>query len=197
MKKIVFAAFVAVSLISCKKEEKADVVATPTTTEVAPAPVQTPVVSPEQQALQSTQPAPASPVQTVTPGSTTAPVVAPAPTATTEEMVEKAQKMSKTTVALSSADHDFGNVKKGQKVQHIYEITNTGKVPLIISNVRPACGCTAPDYTKEPIAPGKKGKVTLSFDSSSFNGMQNKTAEVFTNTEKTPIILSFKANVVE
>lgn len=194
MKKIVFAALVAVSLISCKKEEKADVAATQPANEVASTPVQTPTVSPEQQVIQSTQPTPAAPVQTVTPGTTT-PATPPAPTK--EEMVEKAQNMGKTTVALSSADHDFGNVKKGQKVQHIYEITNTGKVPLIISNVKPACGCTAPDYTKEPIAPGKKGKVTLSFDSTNFTGMQNKTAEVFTNTEKTPIVLSFKANVVE
>ena len=113
----------------------------------------------------------------------------------TVDLAKAAQSSPLTSIALSEADFDFGNIKKGDKVEHVFEITNTGKNPMIITTVKPACGCTAPEYTKEPIAPGKKGKITLSFDSTNFTGMVTKTAEVFANTEKAPIVLSFKANI--
>ncbi|KQK26356.1 MULTISPECIES: DUF1573 domain-containing protein [Chryseobacterium] len=100
-----------------------------------------------------------------------------------------------TTVALAESNFDFGNIKKGEKVNHVYEITNTGKNPLVISEVKPGCGCTAPEFTKDPILPGKKGKITLSFDSSSFDGAIQKYADVFANVEKSPIKLTFNANV--
>lgn len=100
-----------------------------------------------------------------------------------------------TTIALSQSSYDFGNIKKGDKVSHVYEITNTGKNPLVISEVKPGCGCTAPEFTKDPILPGKKGKITLSFDSSSFDGAVQKYADVFANVENAPIKLTFNANI--
>ncbi|WP_185194828.1 DUF1573 domain-containing protein [Chryseobacterium cheonjiense] len=100
-----------------------------------------------------------------------------------------------TTIALSESNFDFGKVKKGDKVQHVYEITNTGSNPLVISEVKPGCGCTVPDFTKEPIMPGKKGKITLHFDSANFDGNVNKYADVFANVEKAPIKLTFTANI--
>lgn len=100
-----------------------------------------------------------------------------------------------TTVALSESNFDFGKIKKGDKVEHVYEITNTGTNPLIISEVKPGCGCTAPDFTKEPIMPGKKGKITLHFDSTNFDGNVNKFADVFANVEKAPIRINFTANI--
>ncbi|TXF77259.1 DUF1573 domain-containing protein [Chryseobacterium sp.] len=121
---------------------------------------------------------------------------APAPAvATPEEMVKEAQSKPLTTLALSENQFDFGKIKKGETVQHIYEVTNTGTNPLIISQVKPGCGCTAPEYTKDPILPGQKGKITLKFDSSSFDGMVNKQAEVYANVEKTPIVITFTANI--
>ncbi|MCE3077183.1 DUF1573 domain-containing protein [Chryseobacterium gwangjuense] len=100
-----------------------------------------------------------------------------------------------TTIALSESNFDFGQIKKGDKVQHVYEVTNTGTNPLVISEVKPGCGCTAPDFTKEPIMPGKKGKITLHFDSTNFDGAVNKYADVFANVEKAPIKLTFTANI--
>ncbi|MCX8525741.1 MULTISPECIES: DUF1573 domain-containing protein [Chryseobacterium] len=100
-----------------------------------------------------------------------------------------------TTIALSESNFDFGNIKKGSKVNHVYEVTNTGTNPLIISEVKPGCGCTAPEFTKEPIMPGKKGKITLSFDSANFDGAVNKYADVFANVENAPVKLTFNANV--
>lgn len=100
-----------------------------------------------------------------------------------------------TTVALSESDFSFGNIKKGDVKEHTYEITNTGTNPLIISEVKPGCGCTVPDFTKEPILPGKKGKITLKFDSSSFDGTVSKAADIFANVENAPIRIGFTANI--
>ncbi|MDR2236776.1 MAG: DUF1573 domain-containing protein [Chryseobacterium sp.] len=100
-----------------------------------------------------------------------------------------------TSIALAESNFDFGNIKKGNKVEHVYEITNTGNNPLVISEVKPGCGCTAPDFTKEPILPGKKGKITLHFDSTNFDGNVQKYADVFANVEKSPIRLTFTANI--
>ena len=112
------------------------------------------------------------------------------------EMLAEAKSKPLTTVAFSETDHNFGNIKKGEKVEHIYEVTNTGNNPLIISNVKPGCGCTVPDYTKEPILPGKKGKITLHFDSTNFDGAVNKAADVFVNVEKAPVRVTFSANIL-
>lgn len=117
------------------------------------------------------------------------PVAAPA------EAAASVSNAPSTSVALSESNFDFGKIKKGDKVEHVYEITNTGKNPLIISEVKPGCGCTAPDFTKDPIMPGKKGKITLHFDSSSFDGNVQKYADVFANVEKSPIKLTFTANI--
>jgi len=113
------------------------------------------------------------------------------------EMLKEAQSKPLTTIAFSETDHNFGDIKKGEKVEHIYEVTNTGTNPLIISNVKPGCGCTVPDFTKEPILPGKKGNITLHFDSTNFDGAVNKAADVFVNVEKAPVKLTFSANITQ
>ena len=113
-----------------------------------------------------------------------------------DEMLKEAKSKPLTTVAFSEIDHNFGEIKKGEKVEHVYEVTNTGKNPLIISSVKPGCGCTVPDYTKEPILPGKKGKITLHFDSTNFDGAVNKIADVYINAEKAPVKLTFSANIL-
>ncbi|GEN76848.1 DUF1573 domain-containing protein [Chryseobacterium hagamense] len=111
------------------------------------------------------------------------------------EQTAAASKQPLTTIALSESSFDFGKVKKGDKVQHVYEVTNTGSNPLIISEVKPGCGCTVPDFTKDPIMPGKKGKITLHFDSTNFDGNVSKFADVFANVEKMPVKLTFTANI--
>ena len=111
------------------------------------------------------------------------------------EMVQAAQSKPLTNIALSEAQFDFGKIKKGDQKEHVYEVTNTGENPLIISQVKPGCGCTVPDYTKDPILPGQKGKITLKFDSASFDGLVSKQAEVYANVEKSPIVISFSADI--
>ena len=91
--------------------------------------------------------------------------------------------------------HDFGNIKEGEKVEHIFKFKNTGEVPLILTGVQPSCGCTASDYTKDPVAPGGEGTISLTFDSQGKPGTVNKTATVKANIEGGQTIISFKGNV--
>lgn len=61
--------------------------------------------------------------------------------------------------------HDFGVIQeKAGKVTHVFQIKNAGKVPFAIVNVTTGCGCTATKWTKEPIAPGKTGDVSVTYN---------------------------------
>ena len=97
--------------------------------------------------------------------------------------------------AFETTDHDFGTINEGQKVTHVYKIKNTGEAPLIIQSAQPSCGCTVPDWTKEPIPVGGSGFVKAEFDSSGKPGINNKTITVTANTWPKTATLRFKAMV--
>ena len=158
----------ALSLVSCKKDQSADqLIVKQETTATAPDSVSTEAQAPTQDAT----------------------------LVTADDRASEAQSKPLTTVALSESSFEFGKIKKGDHKEHTYEITNTGKNPLIISQVKPGCGCTVPDYTKDPIMPGKKGKITLKFDSSNFDGLVSKQAEIYANVEKAPMVITFTADI--
>lgn len=95
----------------------------------------------------------------------------------------------------SETDWDFGTINEGDKVVHTYKVKNTGEAPLIIQDVKPTCGCTAPDWTKTPIPPGGEGFVKAEFDSQGKPNMQNKFVTVTANTWPKTQRLGFKAMV--
>lgn len=77
--------------------------------------------------------------------------------------------------------YDFGVIKEGEKVEHEFKFTNTGSSPLIVSNVQASCGCTTPEYSKNPIAPGEEGSVKVVFNSAGQAGKQHKVVTVTSN----------------
>lgn len=111
------------------------------------------------------------------------------------DAIKDAQRFPITQIALMEPSFDFGEVKEGDVKDHTFEIVNTGSNPLIISQVKPSCGCTLSEFTQDPIPPKATGTVTLKFRSEGLTGLQQKFAEVYTNTQKTPVIISFTANV--
>jgi len=88
-----------------------------------------------------------------------------------------------TTVNFSETEFDFGTVEMGEKVEHIYKFTNTGNEPLTISNAKGSCGCTVPQWPKEPIAPGEEGEILVVFDTKNKPNKQTKTVTITANTE--------------
>lgn len=94
-----------------------------------------------------------------------------------------------------TTDHDFGTINEGQKVIHVYKVKNTGDAPLIIQSAQPSCGCTVPDWTKDPIPVGGSGFVKAEFDSNGKPGINNKTITVTANTWPKTMTLRFKAMV--
>lgn len=90
---------------------------------------------------------------------------------------------------------DFGTVEEGEKVSHSYTFTNTGEGSLIISNATASCGCTVPDWTREPIPPGATGEITAVFDSKGRVGRQSKTITVHANTEPAVVKLTLTGEV--
>lgn len=82
---------------------------------------------------------------------------------------------------------DFGTVNKGKIVEIKFICTNTGTKDLVLANVKPSCGCTLADYTKQPIAPGKSGFISAKFDSNKSHGGQvRKTISYEVNSDYKP-----------
>jgi hypothetical protein len=98
-------------------------------------------------------------------------------------------------VSFSESKFDFGTIKEGEVVKHTFNFKNTGTQPLIISEVRVTCGCTTPDWTRTPVAPGQTGFITAQFNSTGKPGQNNKVITVVSNSVTGNVPLSFITNV--
>ena len=108
----------------------------------------------------------------------------------------KAQ-VATTKMQVSSTEHDFGSFKEEAGRQTFdFIVTNTGTEPLVIQNVQASCGCTTPEWTKQPIPSGAKGKVTAIYDPKDRPGQFNKTLSVYTNTKPEVTVLVIKGEVI-
>jgi hypothetical protein len=108
----------------------------------------------------------------------------------------KAQ-IATTKMQLSATEHNFGTFKEEAGRQTFdFIVTNTGTEPLVIQNVVASCGCTTPEWTRQPIPAGAKGKVTAIYDPKDRPGQFNKTLQVYTNTKPEVVTLSIKGEVI-
>ena len=89
---------------------------------------------------------------------------------------------------------DFGDIPKGTPVTHDFIFTNTGKDPLIISNVQASCGCTTPKWPKEPILGGKTGVIAVQYNAASPGGF-NKSVTITSNAKTPTKVLYIKGSV--
>lgn len=92
-------------------------------------------------------------------------------------------------------NHDFGTIQQGEVVTYTYKFTNTGDAPLQITEVKPSCGCTAPEWSKDPIEPGATGSITVEFNSEGKSGKQQKSVTVLANTDPRATKLEFTAQI--
>ncbi len=85
-------------------------------------------------------------------------------------------------ITLETREHDFGNISEnGGAVSYEFQFTNTGTTPLIIISATAQCGCTRPSYPPEPIKPGHKAKIKVTYLPKGRPGEFNKTIRVRTN----------------
>jgi hypothetical protein len=107
-------------------------------------------------------------------------------------------KTDKTTqVVFDEKSYDFGRITEGDTVIKTYHFKNSGKHELVITKLSVSCGCTYPDFPKEPVLPGRTDSITLKFSSKTYIGRQLKTVKVFTNSVPGEDTLTLKGVVVQ
>lgn len=107
----------------------------------------------------------------------------------------KVEATAASTIVWKAETVDVGEIPQGTPKAIVYEFKNTGKTAVVITNVQGSCGCTATDYTKEPILPGKSAKVTATYNAANKGGF-TKTVTVTTSAESTPKVLTLKGTVI-
>lgn len=101
------------------------------------------------------------------------------------------------TFKFSDELHDFGTIKDGDVVEHVFSFLNEGEAPLVITDAKATCGCTVPEWPKEPIPVGGSGEIKVRFNSKGKPGIQNKTVTLTANTWPATQRIRIKANVVK
>ncbi len=84
-------------------------------------------------------------------------------------------------LSFKETTHDFGDITQGDVVEHVFAFENTGNEPLILSDVKTTCGCTAPSWPKEPVMPGESAEMTVKFNSRGKMGRITKVITVVSN----------------
>jgi len=103
----------------------------------------------------------------------------------------------KAVISFDVKEHDFGKVKEADgNVTYVFNFTNTGDAPLVVNKVQASCGCTTPTWTKEPIEAGKKGAITVTYNTSGKSGVFTKSITVYTANSSDPVILIIKGEVI-
>ena len=97
--------------------------------------------------------------------------------------------------AFETDNHEFGVIQQGEKVSYAFKFKNSGNAPLVISSASASCGCTVPEYTKTPIAPGEEGFINVTFDSAGKSGMTSKTVTIIANTIPNTKVLTISADI--
>lgn len=100
-------------------------------------------------------------------------------------------------MTFEETEHDFGTITQANKVSHTFNFKNTGKSPLIIESASATCGCTVPEWPKEPVAPGESGKITVEFDPTGKVGQQAKQVTIRANTQPEINQVTIKTNITD
>ncbi len=92
-------------------------------------------------------------------------------------------------------EFNFGKIKEGEQVEHVFKFKNTGEAPIVVAQVSASCGCTTPTYTSTPVKPGEVGEITVKFDSHGQVGQQQKIITIASNAQKRVTTVQLKGEV--
>lgn len=103
----------------------------------------------------------------------------------------------KPVIAFETTSYDFGKINEEDgKATFVFDFTNKGNVPLVVNRVQASCGCTTPTWTKEPIEPGKKGSITVTYNPAGRPGVFTKSITVYSNATEEQSNLMIKGEVI-
>ena len=103
----------------------------------------------------------------------------------------------KAVISFEEKTHDFGKVNEEDgKITHVFDFVNRGISTLVVNRVQASCGCTTPTWTKEPIEPGKKGTITVTYNPLGRPGPFNKTITVYSNATDEQMVLTIHGEVI-
>ena len=99
-------------------------------------------------------------------------------------------------IRFDTTSHDYGRLIEGERVIYTFRFRNAGDGPLLIKSASASCGCTIPNYSKEPTPPGGEGKIVVEFDTRGKLGTNHKTVSIRSNSNPPLTILDIYAEVV-
>jgi hypothetical protein len=92
------------------------------------------------------------------------------------------------SLQLKESSYSFGKIPQGRPVIHVFTIQNMGKEPLLLENVQASCGCTTPEWSRDPIAPGAEANIKVGYNAYA-EGHFNKTVTIFYNNGQTKALI--------
>ena len=108
----------------------------------------------------------------------------------------KAEKVLTPNIEMLETSYDFGEMKQGESVTHNFILKNTGDADLIITAAKGSCGCTVPEWPKNPIAKGEEAAIKVTFNSAGKSGKQNKTVTLVSNAIPNTKVITINGNVI-
>ena len=112
-----------------------------------------------------------------------------------EKVVEK-NEATGPIMTFESTEVDYGTIIQDSDPFRFFKFTNTGDAPLVINHAKGSCGCTVPQWPREPIAPGQTSEITVEFNSKNKKGKQNKKVTITANTNPAQTFVYIKGEVV-
>lgn len=91
---------------------------------------------------------------------------------------------------LKQPSYDFGKIQQGRPVTHLFEIVNTGTEPIRLENVQASCGCTTPEWNRDPIAPGASATIRVGYNSAAEGPFQKTVAITYNGGLSKNIVIS-------
>ena len=107
-----------------------------------------------------------------------------------------AEKVLTPNIEMLETSYNFGEIQQGESVTHDFILKNTGDADLLVSAAKGSCGCTVPEWPKNPIAKGEEATIKVTFNSAGKSGKQNKTVTLVTNAIPNTKVLTINGNVI-
>lgn len=98
-------------------------------------------------------------------------------------------------IFVEESTFEFGTIEQGEIIQNVFEFVNTGAEPLLITNAKGSCGCTVPNWPKEPVMPGQSAQILVKFDSKGKRGKQAKRVTITANTEPAQTFFTIRGEI--